>query len=307
MKNKIFAICEELQKNDLKPTLERVREALGGGSYTTINPILKEWKELQASSEQPAPELPAEAIQAVSQAAGLIWKIATDKSSELTNSMKHEFEALLKEAVTEKDEALGEVASLEKTSAKLNAEIEKQAKEIQSLVLQVQKQQLGLDASEAKAVELKEEVKKLRSDLRDADNEAANLKGKLNASEAKTLELNDDVKTLRASLSKASNDAAAVNEKLNQAREKLAAAETNNSELKEETKTLRTALNSASNEVERLKDKLNTTENLAAEQKAEVKNLRAELIKTSNETARLLEKLTAKEVKPASKTTATKP
>ena len=42
MKNKIFAICEQLQKTGVKPTLEKVREALGGGSFSTINPILKE-------------------------------------------------------------------------------------------------------------------------------------------------------------------------------------------------------------------------------------------------------------------------
>lgn len=41
MKTKIFAVCEELQKSGVKPTLERVREALGGGSFSTINPILK--------------------------------------------------------------------------------------------------------------------------------------------------------------------------------------------------------------------------------------------------------------------------
>ncbi len=76
MKTKIFAVCEELQKSGVKPTLERVREALGGGSFSTINPILKDWTEQQATSEQPALELPAEAVQAASQAAALIWKIA---------------------------------------------------------------------------------------------------------------------------------------------------------------------------------------------------------------------------------------
>jgi hypothetical protein len=117
MKTKIFAICEELQKSGVKPTLERVREALGGGSFSTINPILKEWKEQQATGEQPVLELPAEALQAVNQAAALIWKIASDKSTELTNSIKTEFETLLKEAIAEKEEALKEIARLEQTAA----------------------------------------------------------------------------------------------------------------------------------------------------------------------------------------------
>jgi predicted RNase H-like nuclease (RuvC/YqgF family) len=187
MKTKIFAICAELQKSGVKPTLERVREALGGGSFSTINPILKEWKEQQSTHEQPALELPPEAVQAVSQAAALIWKIATDKSTELTNSLKHEFDTLLKEAVTEKEEALKEIALLEQLNAKLRGELEKQAKENQSLLLQVQKQQLALDASEGKAVELKEEMKTLRSDLREASNEAAMLQGKLSVYEKNIL------------------------------------------------------------------------------------------------------------------------
>jgi chromosome segregation ATPase len=164
-----------------------VREALGGGSFSTINPILKEWKEQQSTSEQPSLELPPEAMQAVTQAAGLIWKIASDKSTELTNSIKTEFETLLKEANAEKEEALKEIARLEQTTAKLTADLEKSLKEHQSLILQVQKQQLVLDASEGKAAELKEEMKTLRSDLREASNEAAMLQGKLSVYEKKQL------------------------------------------------------------------------------------------------------------------------
>jgi hypothetical protein len=44
MKDKIFALCDELNATGIKPTLEKVRDALGGGSFSSINPILKEWK-----------------------------------------------------------------------------------------------------------------------------------------------------------------------------------------------------------------------------------------------------------------------
>jgi hypothetical protein len=179
MKTKIFAICEELQKSGVKPTLEKVREALGGGSFSTINPILKEWKEQQATSEPPVLELPAEALQAVSQAAALIWKIASDKATELTNSIKTEFETLLKEAVAEKEEALKEIARLEQTTAKLTADLEKSLKEHQSLVLQVQKQQLALDACEKQNSELKADQKAYQEELKEAISEAAMLKGQL--------------------------------------------------------------------------------------------------------------------------------
>lgn len=179
MKNKIFAICAELQKSGVKPTLERVREALGGGSFSTINPILKEWKEQQTTNEQPALELPPEAVQAASQAAALIWKIATDKSTELTNSLKHESEALLKEAVTEKEEALKEVLNLEQAAAKLTTDNQSQAQQISALSLQLQAMKLGVETAVEKGTELKQEVKALRLELKEAYREVGMLKGQL--------------------------------------------------------------------------------------------------------------------------------
>lgn len=45
MKNRIFDICDQLTAQGVKPTLIRVRSALGGGSFSTINPLLQQWKE----------------------------------------------------------------------------------------------------------------------------------------------------------------------------------------------------------------------------------------------------------------------
>ena len=68
---------------------------------------------------------------------------------------------------------------LEQSSAKLREELEKQAKENQSLVLQVQKQQLALDATAKQNDELKADIKAFREELKEANGEAAMLKGKL--------------------------------------------------------------------------------------------------------------------------------
>lgn len=183
MKNKIFSVCDSMQKNGIKPTLERVREALGGGSFSTINPILKEWKEQQTLGDSAAIELPQDALHAVSQAAAIIWKMASDKSTELTNSIKAEFEALLNDANMEKEEALKEVDRLEQFNEKLKAESEKQAKENQSLVLQVQKQQLALDALVKQNDELKADIKACQMELKDSIDDAGMLRGKLSVYE----------------------------------------------------------------------------------------------------------------------------
>jgi len=74
---------------------------------------------------------------------------------------------------------LKEITLLEQSSAKLREELEKQAKENQSLVLQVQKQQLALDATAKQNDELKADIKAFREELKEANGEEAMLKGKL--------------------------------------------------------------------------------------------------------------------------------
>ena len=180
MKDKIFSACDTLQAQGVKPTLERVREKLGGGSFSSINPILKEWKEQQIrGGSRVAIELPAEALEAINQATQLIWKLAVDKNAELTHAMKQEFDGWLKEAVAEKEEALAEVSRLEQSAAKLTADHEKLTKENHALTLQVQKQQLALDVCEKQNAELKADHKAYQEELKGAISEAAMLKGQL--------------------------------------------------------------------------------------------------------------------------------
>jgi hypothetical protein len=47
LRSKIFGICENLYKNNEKVTREAVREHLGGGSFSTISPLVSEWKKVK--------------------------------------------------------------------------------------------------------------------------------------------------------------------------------------------------------------------------------------------------------------------
>lgn len=184
MKTKIFEICDKLQAQGIKPTLERVRDALGGGSFSTINPILKDWKEQQTASEQIAVELPAEAIQAAQQATAIIWKLAAEKHAELITAMQHDFDKSLKEALAEKEEALTEVARLEQDATKLQEENQVQAKENAALMLNFQKIQLELEVAAREVESLKAQVKEEREAAKLSAEKAAELKGQLSVFEA---------------------------------------------------------------------------------------------------------------------------
>lgn len=47
LRERVFQICEGLAKNNKKINREVVREKLGGGSFSTISPLVSEWKELK--------------------------------------------------------------------------------------------------------------------------------------------------------------------------------------------------------------------------------------------------------------------
>lgn len=280
MKNKIFAVCEELQKSGVKPTLERVREALGGGSFSTINPILKEWKEQQTTSEQPALELPPEAVQAASQAAALIWKIATDKSTELTSSLKHEFEALLKEAVTEKEEALKEVLNLEQAAANLTAEKQSQAEQTSKLTVQLQKLQLMLDADVKQIEELKTELKQVHNEANTLSAEVQKQALLLSDADSQASKLGDLLEQKKTELEKANGAAAELNAALKEAKSaKDKAVKESDKQAKE--------LNALTMQVQKQQLSLDACTKQNDELKADIKAFREELKEANSEAAML--------------------
>ncbi|CAG0940523.1 hypothetical protein BROC_01068 [Candidatus Brocadiaceae bacterium] len=176
MKEQIFSICDRLNQLGVKPTAQRVRDELGGGSFSTISPILKEWRDSQSRAES-VPDIPPEAQNAVYQATALLWKIATDHQAEAINAVRQECNRIEQEAIAERDEALREIEVLEKRVR----ELELAMKEKASLELQVQKQQMALDSTLKSCEELKAENRELRQQASTAQNEASRLAGMLEA------------------------------------------------------------------------------------------------------------------------------
>jgi hypothetical protein len=187
MKDKIITICENLSKVGINPTAERVRTELGGGSFTKITPLIKEWRDSQKKID-PVPEIPPEALKAVHQATALIWSIANEHQIEAINAIKQEYSRSEQQAVADRDEAMHEVALLEEklrvSEEQVKALLAKdtaRANEIQSLALQIHKQQLALDSTVNQNIELKAEVRELREKASVAQNESARLSGMLEA------------------------------------------------------------------------------------------------------------------------------
>lgn len=165
MQDKIFSICEALSKSGIKPTAEKVRDELGGGSFSTISPIIKQWRENQCKAE-PLPEIPPEAQNAVNHATAIIWKIANEHHVEAINAVKLECSRIEQEAIAERDEALNEIRFLESQIKELNARIESLETQSKAMVLEkndleleARKQQLAMDSMSLANSELKTELK----------------------------------------------------------------------------------------------------------------------------------------------------
>jgi hypothetical protein len=94
---KVFDICDHLAAQGIKPTLVRVRDELGGGSFSSINPLVKQWKEEQRVGDDPAMQALHTAIVAIGQkAATSIWKAADNHYQKLRKEQQAELKFLHK-------------------------------------------------------------------------------------------------------------------------------------------------------------------------------------------------------------------
>ncbi len=89
MKNRIFDVCDQLAEQGIKPTLIRVRGELGGGSFSTINPLVKQWKEeRKMSNTQTTAELYYEIATINQKASAAIWKAVSDHFDEIQQAQQ---------------------------------------------------------------------------------------------------------------------------------------------------------------------------------------------------------------------------
>jgi len=91
MKKQVFETCNQLLEKGIKPTLINVRTELGGGSFSTINPLLKQWKEeRKMNGSQANIDLRHELARINSKAMDMIWKITTDHYNKCKEEQQEE-------------------------------------------------------------------------------------------------------------------------------------------------------------------------------------------------------------------------
>ncbi|KXU38367.1 hypothetical protein AXE65_01710 [Ventosimonas gracilis] len=156
-KERVFEAAEQLFKSGDKPTLAAVRGILGGGSYTSIQAGLSEWR-AQQSAKQTASEAAPSCIGDRLSAFGIeIWRLATDQARERLEAERGDLEQVRAALEVERLEAAQLADKLAVEVEQLKAALDDQAQQAQAA---------ALSAAEA---------------LREAREEAAQLRGELGA------------------------------------------------------------------------------------------------------------------------------
>ena len=178
-KEQILAAADQIAAAGERPTLEAVRQIVGG-SYTTISPVLNEWKarqkEAAAPLREPAPQAVGERLAEVgadiwAMALGLAnSRLATER--EAMEKARADMEAAQAETAELADKLSGEVEALQSRLASIEAAELAARTEVDGLRGQLTVSQEQAHTAEARAVEIERRADELRIELDRAHQEA---------------------------------------------------------------------------------------------------------------------------------------
>lgn len=158
----IFAAADALVEAGERPTLESIRQRTGG-SYTTISPILNEWKARHAAQSAPVQEPIPQVVQdKLLEVGGEIWRVALELANTRLAAEREALEKVRAEIEAERTEAV-----------ELADQLANEREALQSRLAE-------LEASETAA---RIEAEQLRLQLAQVREEAAGLRGRLEMSQ----------------------------------------------------------------------------------------------------------------------------
>ncbi len=158
----VNAVCEKLQAAGQNVTVNAVIDNIGG-SFTTVGPMVKAWREEQAAQASAVLEMPDAVVLAMQKAAADVWAAASGLAGELVERTRQETGEALTKAKEELAEYSGEITRLET--------------ELDQFRQAVAEQEKRLAEAQAQAGDLKTQNAALESRLNDRDKELDRLRG----------------------------------------------------------------------------------------------------------------------------------
>jgi chromosome segregation ATPase len=262
-KQDILEAAEKLQAAGINPTMQAIRDALGGGSFATISPVLREWRNASGQRATVAIEMPGEAKAALERAGVDLWKIITTLATEKLTKVQEEADAAIQAANADRDEALLEIAKLETGIEQQAAELAEAlaANEVTTNALNTAFDEIrGLEINLADKARIEAENTRLHTELTE-------LRVERKALVEEKFVLVGTLKDAESTLSRTENQLSSVEKELVKVSEQL-------EEKEAKVTKLQTENNIFSLQTQKLQIALDASESKAGELKAEVAELR---------------------------------
>ena len=143
--------AEAIQERDEKPTLASVRKELGGGSFSTLSELMKQWRASQAAqSELAEVELPDSVAGAHRASAVSIWKAAIDEADRRISGEREALKLAQEESAATVAETLEALTELESEVQELRKELDKELDEKRKLAEALSSSKSDLQSADAR-------------------------------------------------------------------------------------------------------------------------------------------------------------
>ena len=128
----VFSAADALTARNIKPTLEAIRNEIGG-SYNTLSPLLKAWRNQQSAQVATMLDMPDAVLTNVKTMAAELWKVASAEAAARTHAVEEAAEQRVSDAEAEMGELSTAVNSLETELATARADLERETREKEAL------------------------------------------------------------------------------------------------------------------------------------------------------------------------------
>ncbi|WP_415912817.1 DNA-binding protein [Neptuniibacter sp. QD37_11] len=188
----IFEACSEIHAQGLSVSAISVRNKIGGGSFSTISPVVKAWKEKQKDIELANTAVPDEVMnELLPELQGLlhrVWHVSSTKHNALMQSLIGQQESKLKTVEADSQSLEDEVVRQEKLIDNLTKQLDEKAlqhKELEEKVSVLQEAQNELVIAKFKLQDQGEKMALVQSQLDEARHSQEDALRKLHIAEGK--------------------------------------------------------------------------------------------------------------------------
>lgn len=122
--DQVFAACEKLSEADKPVSVNAVLEETGG-SFTTVGPMVRKWKNEREKASSAIMTMPESVVDAMKKSVADIWQAASQMANEEVDRIKADANTRINQTIQENEEYESEVRRLETVLDEAQREVEK--------------------------------------------------------------------------------------------------------------------------------------------------------------------------------------